>query len=405
MTIHIVGGVYGEYCTRPQWDQTYGSAGRAACAIAAVGTPVDLHCYVSKRTAKQLDVLRESYHFAVLGVDVPRSVSFEYFHDLARPDIFGVPDSPYEAIKFSGEKVLRYGMLEGDAVVSANMAVYDPQNMGAPLGFRDNGSSANRLALVLNLWEAKQFSELQDAPAAQVAEAVAHRQGADVVVVKMGPAGALVWFAGKAEEVPAYRTNNVWKIGSGDCFAAYFAKAWMSDGMSPREAADVASRATAFYCETQGFASQADIKAFSPASIKPSQAFREGAVREVYLAGPFFDLGQTWMVQECRATLRSMGLKVFSPFHDIGLGSADDVVQLDIDGLKKADLVFAIVDGLDSGTLFEVGYACSLGTPVIALSERQTADEDLKMLEGSGCEICPNLATAVYKTLWRAAEL
>lgn len=405
MAIHVVGGVYQEYCTRPKWDQTFGSAGRAACAIAALGGAAELYCYVSTRTAPLLQMLQEAYGFAAHGTDIPKSIFFDYFHDLAKPDIYGIPDEPYSPLNVTADQVLRYGMLEGDAVVAAGVAVYDPQNQGAPKGYRANGSSAGRLALVLNLREARQFAGIGDAPPAKLAEAVAQQEQADVVVIKMGPLGALVWSAGSAQEVPTFRTGNVWKIGSGDCFAAYFAQAWMADGLSPAQAAEFASKATAYFCQTQGFATAADLKAFSPSPIQPSQAFREGAAREVYLAGPFFDLAQTWMMQECRAMLRSMGMKVFSPFHDIGMGSADDVVKLDIEALERADLVFAVVDGLDSGTIFEVGYARSMGKPVIVLSERQTGEEDLKMLEGTGCEICTNLATAVYKTLWRAAEL
>jgi hypothetical protein len=48
MTIHVVGGVYREYCVHPRWNDVFGSAGRAALAIANVGTEVVLHGYLSE---------------------------------------------------------------------------------------------------------------------------------------------------------------------------------------------------------------------------------------------------------------------------------------------------------------------------------------------------------------------
>jgi nucleoside 2-deoxyribosyltransferase len=82
----------------------------------------------------------------------------------------------------------------------------------------------------------------------------------------------------------------------------------------------------------------------------------------VYLAGPFFDLAQVWLIEQARANLREMGLEVFSPYHDIGLGSANDVVAKDLEGIDASHLVFAIADGLDPGTLYEIGYARTKGS-------------------------------------------
>ena len=99
-----------------------------------------------------------------------------------------------------------------------------------------------------------------------------------------------------------------------------------------------------------------------------------------------------------------MGLRVFSPLHDVGRGPAEEVVQRDLDGIEKSRVVFACVDDLDAGTVFEAGYACARGIPVIAFSE-STKEEDLKMLEGSHrCLIVRDLATAIYATVWQLIE-
>jgi nucleoside 2-deoxyribosyltransferase len=205
-------------------------------------------------------------------------------------------------------------------------------------------------------------------------------------------------------EVPACRTERVWKIGSGDCFAAHFANAWIHDGLTPANAADVASRATAYYCETQGFPTKENLSACTFPPIELSADYLEGRQHQVYLAGPFFDLMQIWMVEQAQTNLKDLGLNVFSPYHDVGLGSADDVVAKDLEAIVEADIVFAITDGLDAGTVYEIGYARALGKPVVVYSERQQP-ENLKMMEGSDCIICTDYTTALYVTLWEAVKL
>lgn len=110
------------------------------------------------------------------------------------------------------------------------------------------------------------------------------------------------------------------------------------------------------------------------------------------------------MVEQARNNLHEMGLRVFSPYHDVGLGSADDVVAQDLQAIVDCDLMLAITDGLDAGTVYEIGYARALNKPVIVYSERHKG-ESLKMMEGSGCTLCDNYTTALYTTLWEAVKL
>jgi hypothetical protein len=405
MVIHVVGGFYKEYCTRPAWDETYGSGGRAAVAIAAMGTATVLHTYVSPQSKHHLDALGQIYSVQIRATHIEKPVRFEYLHNLARPDIFDTPESSAPNLSVKEKHVVRFGMLEGDAIVDAEWAVYDPQNQGAPVTFAQNGSKATHLALVLNQWESQQMAQLPTGSAAECACKIASEQQAEVVIIKQGAQGALVWAQGRASQIPAFRTNKVWKIGSGDCFVAYFAQAWMGQGMAPVPAAELASRATAYYCETRGFSTPSSLNQYQPPAIKARADGGEAVRRSVYLAGPFFYLAQIWLIEESRIQLKSSGLAVFSPFHDVGLGSADDVVQKDIDAIKKCDVMFAIADGLDAGTMFEIGYARSIGMPVVIYSEVEQGAESLKMMEGTGCEIYADYATALYATRWKAIEL
>jgi nucleoside 2-deoxyribosyltransferase len=90
----------------------------------------------------------------------------------------------------------------------------------------------------------------------------------------------------------------------------------------------------------------------------------------------------------------------FSPLHEVGPGPASIVGPADIKGLEKSDAVFAILNGLDAGTVFEVGYAVKKGIPVVCFAQN-VAEESLKMVEGTGCEVVDDFVSALYRTIWR----
>lgn len=405
MRIHVVGGLYSEFCTRPSWTQLYGSAGRAAVAIASMATEVTLHTYATPDAVREFQLVLP-WLPATVALNVTHcdtTVAFQYLHDSAVPSISGLPPSQLAPIRLKEDKVVRFGMLEGDAVVEAEWAIYDPQKAGASIRFADNGSTAKHLAIILNLHEARSMCGTASASPRECARQLAQEEGAEVVIIKLGPAGALVWSQEDAHVVPAYKTSNVWKIGSGDAFVAQFARAWMVVGMSPKDAATFASRATAYYCNYRLMPEPEQLAAFQPEEVKVSPAFLGGRQPKVYLAGPFFDTAQQWFIEEARRNLLELGLAVFSPFHDIGMGPAEDVVDRDLEGIHGSDLLLAIADGLDAGTIYEIGYACALDKPVIVLCERES-EESMKMAQGSGCIMCSTYTTALYSTLWEAAS-
>lgn len=76
------------------------------------------------------------------------------------------------------------------------------------------------------------------------------------------------------------------------------------------------------------------------------------------------------------------------------------VAEADLAGLEECDRVFAILDGLDAGTLFEVGYARKMGIPVYGYGET-IEPENSKMITGSGCHLIPDFATAIYFAGWK----
>lgn len=398
----IVGGIYREICMRPQWDEVYGSAGRAASSIARLGGKVDLRSYLDADLAPAMRARAVEEGFGLESAQLPRSAAFSYTHGLAVPQIHRPEKQP--PLHVQGDKVLRFGMLEGTAVVDADYAIYDPQNVVGPESFASNGSRAKHLALILNLYEAVQLLDEGRLEPEEITKRLAVQQGAEVVVLKMGPRGALVYHKGTHHLVPAYATSRVWKIGSGDQFAANFAYAWVEERRPPVEAAERASRATAFYAQHRGYPTVAELDAFAPAPLVVSRNYEKGRVPTVYLAGPFFTLGQLWVVEQARNCLLDMGLRVFSPYHDVGHGPAELVVGQDVEGILQSDVVLAIGDGLDSGTIFEAGYARARGIPVVFYAENES-QADCKMMEGTDCFLCDDFVSAIYRTVWIAAGI
>ncbi|MPZ35457.1 MAG: hypothetical protein GEV13_31575 [Rhodospirillales bacterium] len=165
--------------------------------------------------------------------------------------------------------------------------------------------------------------------------------------------------------------------------------------MSAAAAADLASRCVADYVERR------DLPIADGPTLRAKKFVPVNEARgRVYLAGPFFNLQQRRLIEEVLAILESAKLKVISPLHDIGHGSAKVVARADLAALRSCDRVFAILEGCDPGTLFEVGYARAKGIPVFAYTETVT-NENLTMFIGSGCHVFSDLVTTIYRTKWK----
>jgi len=396
--IHVAGGTYLEFCREPHWYELYGSGLRASLALNKLGVPV---CFSTFADKNQKPVLNQKANGINLDVvDASDAVLFSYLHPLSKPviepEIFlrDCRQRPY-VINVDAEKVLRFGVVEGNAKVRAKMATYDPQTPSDPRPFTENGSSAEHLAVVANKIEA---TRLTGHPDPKMACHEILKQGAEVAVVKCGTAGCVVGTKAGISLVPAYRTNSVWPIGSGDVFSALFAYGWMDLKLDPVEAATLASKGTSHYVETRDFPDKAALQktTFQPLRPLPSEKHKK-----VYLAGPFFNLSQRWLIEEFKTALENAGVKYFSPLHHVGRGVADAVYDPDIEGLKTCSVVLACLDGLDPGTNYEVGYAHSLGAKVIAFVSAERP-ENLKMIVGGGSQVANDFATALYLTVWAA---
>ncbi|WP_158597836.1 PfkB family carbohydrate kinase [Noviherbaspirillum saxi] len=404
--IHIAGGTYREFCEFPEWRAMYGSAGRAAAAISTLSDQVFLSTFGQLSTKPNRQSLADQFAFIIKGYVEAPDVAFRYFHCLSKPEIWPrretLDGSP--TLRIEDTNVLRFGAIEGQIVVKAERAVYDPQSAFNPEPFHANSSSAKSLAIVCNGYEASLWTGAKDPK--QAASALLANHKADVVVLKMGHEGAYVYTPNNQPQLVApYMTGHVFSIGSGDVFSAVFAHFWAEQNMDPIDAATQASLATAIYCETQSL--PITTQSLQDTTLHPQPfTMRPQAQRahyDVYLAGPFFTMAQRWLVEEARNALRAAGLKVFSPYHEVGNGPASHVAPLDIAALNQSALVLALIDGLDAGTIYEAGYAAAKGVPVVAFSE-QVSNEDLKMIAGNGAEIHSDFTTAIYRACWKALK-
>ncbi|MGE3993039.1 nucleoside 2-deoxyribosyltransferase [Pseudorhodoplanes sp.] len=393
----VAGGSYLEVCLRPEWRRLFGSGLRAAAAVANLSPGTVLHTYGFTDWTKDIIHSAQAFGAAATIRPIAEAISFSYIHPLSASRLH--PRTPHQQapLEVDGSVVLRFGFVEGDAVVRAEHAVYDPQTGAAPAAFGANGSRAAHVAVVLNEEEAA--LESAAAGRADPSQLIGFH-GAEVIVVKRGPRGATVYErSGARADVPAYRSAKVFKIGSGDVFSAAFTHYWGEKRLDPAVAADLASRSVANFVDSHA------LPLAAASSSGPEIPVDGSRLRgRIYLAGPFFDLAQRWLVEEAHRTLLALGAEVFSPLHEVGTGLPRvELAAADIAGLRGCSTVLALLDGMDPGTVYEVGYARALGLPVVALAERTDA-ESLTMIAGSDCEIVDDFTSAVYRAIWAASR-
>lgn len=397
MVLNIVGGTYEETCEDPFWNEMYGSGFRAACALSTFSQNIKLHTIVGKDDLNAFLCMAKAIPVEVDVQTSELTCYFKYQHPLANPWL-NKPRVQCNPLLVSAPLVLQFGMVEGHNTINAEKVVYDPQSPSNPQSFWIKGSTTNELIWVCNHQEAQIFTGCTEL--SEIKEYLFSREKANAAIVKMGALGAVLLQKGIDDfYVPSFITESVWPIGTGDIFSAVFAYNYLIEQESLTNSAYNASLATAFY-------SQSPILpipiTFESTSFKEFKNY-SGGKKRVYIAAPFFNMSQRWLVDQVREQLLRLNLEVFSPFHDVGLGSPSEVVPKDLQAISKSNLVVGLIDGLDTGTIFEIGYARSIGIPVMILSETVNA-EALTMLKGTNCSFESDFSTFIYKTFWEVCK-
>jgi hypothetical protein len=403
-SIDVVGGSYAEDCSFPRSTIYRGSGMRAACILAGLGNPTTLHTVTGPGLAGDFEDIAKRKGIALEATSGTVDVWFRYRHPLAKPDVYpATVPAVTNRDDVVADHALVFGMMEGRPRVVAKRAVYDPQDGFRAEPFRANGSSAEEL-VVLASWSEGRALTGEKTPE-MIATRLLEGDECSAVVIKCGPQGALVANKTSQKWIRAFPSERVWKIGSGDVFSAAFTHGWLREGLSAFESAWLASRTVAEYVGTRQEKFSTDClqrvhEEAAAAVATASDTARALPDGTIYLAGPFFNTSEQWLVDEARFALLDMGFKVFSPIHEIGEGPPNIVAPADLFALENSKLVFALLNGFDPGTLFEVGYARARGIPVVGLSE-STDERPLTMLLGSGCAISNDFATSVYAACWQ----
>ncbi|MDI6895738.1 nucleoside 2-deoxyribosyltransferase [Methanocella conradii] len=95
----------------------------------------------------------------------------------------------------------------------------------------------------------------------------------------------------------------------------------------------------------------------------------------LFLSGPFFSDEEAERIDRVKGALEKLGFEVYSTSHrnpPIDLGSKAQKsrrFKLLCKEIEKSDGLFAVLDGKDPGTIWEMGYASALGKPVVAFTE------------------------------------
>ncbi|MDF2931336.1 MAG: hypothetical protein K0R36_667 [Chryseobacterium sp.] len=390
--INIVGGTYYEICHDPKYEDLFGSGLRGAIALSDKGFDINYHSSIGEDLKELFDYKASLYSISQNLQLQEKSTVFDYYHPLAKPTPYNLPDKNFILPDVKAKHILYYGMIESDCSVDGEYVVYDPQNH---VGFRQTNSKAQHLALILNKKEAMMLSKNMSDDINEVGRFLLKNEEAEVVVIKNGANGATVFFENQAKVIPVFETELVWPIGSGDIFSAVFAWKWMIEKLSPDESAMFASKYTANYCSSKDIPLSGVPKEFK--SIAP------GKRKKIYLAGPFFTISERFLINEIHSILMGFDVDVFSPYHDAGIvvfkEDSKNIAKKDIDNLKDCDAVLAIISSNDPGTIFEVGYAKALEKKVVLFCENYK-ENDLFMFEGTDCEIISDLSTAIYKVSW-----
>lgn len=369
----IAGGTYVEECASPRFIALLGSGGRAALALQNLtGTVFHTFYHDSDEIIANFGANAVTHRSATV-------VKFNYLHPLARPQV-SISSAEWSSASVVGNVVLRFGCLEGEFVVEAERAVYDPQ--GSNAFFRANGSVAERLIVVLNADEAVRLAGDRDLAAAGAT--ILECENAEAVVIKRGTAGALI-ISPSSEPlvIPAFRTSIVNKIGSGDIFSAMIAYYWGHQRIALEKAVELASRQTADYVQTRILERPEQPPsreaAFGlPESLKPLIVADDQTTPAL------------WLIDEACSALYNLGVADIL-VADGNLGLPEDIWLCD------RNAVLALPQIYNGFALSIARAARDQGIPAVAFSEGAAVQNAFLQ---AGAQVSEDFAGSVYSIIW-----
>lgn len=96
---------------------------------------------------------------------------------------------------------------------------------------------------------------------------------------------------------------------------------------------------------------------------------KEAKERIIYLAGPFFNPHQLQVIEDLKEIIADCQFTVFSPKDECmfkqGVTTPEEVLNINLIGMRQAELMVVVTDGKDPGTMFESGWAYANQLPII----------------------------------------
>jgi len=109
-------------------------------------------------------------------------------------------------------------------------------------------------------------------------------------------------------------------------------------------------------------------------------------IKKIYIAGPLFNAHEKKYLEDIAEVLEGTDFDCFLPHRDqtgidpeelknneMSQETKDIIFQTDIEALKGADLIVALVTGqdIDSGTASEIGFMFANNKPVLAITAEE----------------------------------
>ena len=98
-------------------------------------------------------------------------------------------------------------------------------------------------------------------------------------------------------------------------------------------------------------------------------------INKIYIGSPFFNEQQLKVIEDIKAACDSLEIPYFSP-KDANLFKKTDPPEKakecfdgNIKAMNECDLMIAVIDDFDAGTMFEMGYTYNLGNSILAYSD------------------------------------
>jgi hypothetical protein len=214
------------------------------------------------------------------------------------------------------------------------------------------------------------------------------RENADTVVIKRGPAGALVFCRGYTTPkiIPAFRTDAVFKIGSGDVFSAMFAHYWSTRGRDAATAAELASRQVADYVQTRILPRPAVLPQLEEVAGAPSKL-------RVLLAADVETTPALWLAEEARAALLNLGVAEVKSSNAFGILLPKEI-------FTTCDVVLVLPRTETGLAALTAAAAVNFGIPCIGFAE---TIETSRALRQAGALVIGDFAASIYSVIWSAS--